>query len=177
MKNLQNEPIDWKITDTGFFEVRSFMYPSGQSYVEYTSHFRIAGLPFVHMTFGRNPETGRRKVAKGFISLGRIAIGVFPVGQLAAGVFPIGQAAFGFVFAIGQGAVGWISLGQLALAWTLAVGQLAVAQNAIGQLAVGKYCMGQAAVGERIHTVKKKDPEVVAHFEKLLPILKQLTAG
>ncbi|MFC1680038.1 hypothetical protein ACFL2T_07500 [Elusimicrobiota bacterium] len=177
MENLQNKPIDWKITETGFFEVKSFVYPSGDSYVEYTSHLRIAGFPFVHMTFGRSPETGRRKVAKGFISLGRIAVGVIPVGQLAAGVFPIGQAAFGIVFALGQAAFGWTALGQLAIAWSLAVGQLAVAQNAIGQLAVGGYCIGQAAVGEHIYTPKKKDPETLKHFQELLPIVKKLTAG
>ncbi len=170
-------PIDWKITKTDFWIIKSYLHPSGETYVEQTSRMAFGDWPLIHTTYGRHPETGRRKTARGIIALGRFAKGVFPIGQVAWGVFPVGQASFGLVFALGQAAIGWVSLGQIALAWQLAVGQLAVAKNAIGQLAVGEYCMGQAAVGEHIYTPRKKDPKTLEHFRKLLPILRQLKAG
>jgi len=177
VENRQDKPIDWRVTKTDFWIIRSYIYPAGGAFVEYTARFSFGSWPLIHMTFGRHPETGRRKWARGIISMGRFAVGVFPVGQVAVGIFPVGQAAFGLVFALGQAAFAYAAIGQLAVAWYLAIGQLAVAQNAIGQLAVGNYCIGQAALGAHIYTAKIKNAAVLEHFRELLPILKQLTAG
>jgi len=173
--NLQNQPIDWKITETGFFTVKSYVYPSGLPYLEYTSHRKVGAWPLVHITLGRSPETGRRKVAKGIIAIGRIAFGVLPIGQLAIGVIPIGQLALGLFFALGQGAFSLgVSLGQVAVAPVFAVGQIAVAYAAIGQLALGYYCIAQAAVGVHVWTMKVKDPAALEFFRNLFPALKQI---
>lgn len=178
MENLQNQPIDWKETETGFFRIKSFVYPTGLSYTEYTSHAQVGSWPLVQITLGRHPETGRRKVAKGVIALGRIAVGVLPIGQLAAGLFPIGQLALGLGIAFGQGAFSVFSaIGQLAVAPFFALGQFAVAYAAIGQLCVGYYCLAQAAVGVHLWTVKVKDPATLEFFRNLFPFLKQIVSG
>jgi hypothetical protein len=178
LENLQNQAIDWKITETGFFTIKSFVYPTGLSYAEYTSHARVGAWPLVHITLGRSPETGRRKTAKGVIAIGRIALGVLPIGQLAIGLFPIGQLALGLGLALGQGAFSLgMALGQVAVAPVFAAGQIAVAYAAVGQLALGYYCIAQAAVGVHIWTMKVKDPAVLEFFRNLFPWLKQSVIG
>ena len=177
METPRTTPVDWKVTRTDFWEIRSALNPAGGSFVEFTSRIGVSEWPLIHMTFGRNPETGRLKTAKGIIALGRIAFGVFPVGQLAVGIFPVGQAAFGLVFAIGQAALAVTAVGQLAIAYHLAVGQLAVAKTAVGQMAFGKYCVAQVAVGEHIYTQKVKDPEALRRLREALPLLGRFTAG
>jgi hypothetical protein len=178
LENLQNQTIDWKITETGFFTIKSFVYPSGVPFLEYTSHARVGAWPLVHITLGRSPETGRRKMAKGIIAIGRIALGVLPIGQLAIGVFPIGQLSLGLGLALGQGAFSaLVSIGQVAVAPVFAAGQIAVAYAAIGQLALGCYCIAQAAVGVHVWTMKVKDPEALEFFLNLFPFLKQIILG
>ena len=174
--NLQNQPVDWKITETGFFTIKSFVYPSGLPYFEYTSHAKVGSWPLVHITLGRNPETGRRKMAKGIIAIGRFAMGVLALGQVAFGIIPIGQLAIGLGLSLGQAAFGLISVGQLAVAPIFALGQIAVAYAAIGQLALGYYCIAQAAAGIHIWTMKVKDPEALEFFRNLWPWLKQIIA-
>jgi len=178
MPNVQNQPIDWKITETGFFTVKSFVYPTGLSYTEYTSHARVGDWPLIHITLGRSPETGRRKVAKGVIAIGRIAVGVLPIGQIAIGIIPIGQLALGLGLAFGQGAFSlFAALGQLAAAPVFAAGQIAVAYAAIGQICLGYYCIAQAAIGVHIWTMKVKDPAALEFFRNLWPFLKQIVSG
>lgn len=178
VENIQNQPVDWKITETGFFTVKSFVYPTGRSYIEYTSHARVGSWPLVHITLGRSPETGRRKIAKGVIAIGRIALGVLPIGQLAIGLFPIGQLALGLGIALGQGAFSLFSaIGQVAVAPLFAAGQIAVAYAAIGQLCLGYYCIAQAAIGVHIWTMKVKDPAALEFFRNLFPFLKQIVSG
>jgi hypothetical protein len=101
MENLLYETIDYKIEETALGTWKSFLGFNGQLFREFTSHRQIFGMPLLHYTYGRDPKTGRRKVARGFFAVGRIAIGVFPVGQLAIGIIPIGQAAFGLIFGLG----------------------------------------------------------------------------
>lgn len=177
MDTAGTRPVDWKVTRTDFWEIRSALDPAGGSFVEFTSRIAVAEWPLIHMTFGRHPETGRLKPAKGIIALGRVAFGVFPVGQLAVGIFPVGQAAFGLVLAIGQAALALSAVGQLAVAYHLAVGQIAVAKTAVGQLAFGEYCVAQVAVGEHIYTQKVKDPEALRRLRQVLPFLGRFTAG
>lgn len=176
--NLQNQPVDWKITETGFFTIKSFVYPTGLSYTEYTSHAQVGAWPLVHITLGRSPETGRRKTAKGVIAIGRIAFGVLPIGQLAIGLFPIGQLALGLGLALGQGAFSLgAALGQVAVAPLFAAGQIVAAYAAIGQLALGYYCLAQSAVGVHLWTLKVKDPAALEFFRHLLPFFNRIISG
>ena len=168
LENLQNQPIDWKTTETGFFTVKSFVYPSGLPFLEYTSHAKVGNWPLVHITLGRSPETGRRKMATGVIAIGRIAMGVLPIGQLALGLgLALGQGAFSLSAAIGQ----------VAVAPLFAAGQMVAAYAAIGQLALGYYCIAQAAVGVHIWTMKVKDPAALDFFRNLFPLLKHFISG
>jgi len=168
MDNILKQSIDWKITETSFFTIKSFASSTGLVYHEYTSHKAVGGWPLVHITIGRNPETQRRKVAKGVVAIGRIAIGVFPIGQLAIGVFPLGQLSVGLVVALGQAAFAPVAIGQLAVGLLFALGQVACAYAAIGQIAVGKYCIGQAGVGAHVWTMKVKDPAALEFFRGIL---------
>ena len=177
-QNLQHQRIDWKITETGFFVIKSFVYPTGLSFTEYTSHTKIGSWPLVNITLGRNPETGRLKTAKGVIAIGRIAFGFLPIGQLAIGVLPFGQLSLGLILALGQGAFSLgAAVGQVAVAPVFAAGQIAVAYAAIGQICLGWYCIAQFAVGVHLWTTKVKDPAALEFFKNLLPFLKQINFG
>ncbi len=52
---------------------------------------QVLGLPFLHYTRGRCPETGKRLLAVGFIAIGRKAFGVVAIGQASMGVIAIGE--------------------------------------------------------------------------------------
>ena len=119
MTNLLLQPVDWKIDEGPFFVVKRHLSPNGSSYEEYTSRMRMGQLPLVHITWGRNPETGRRKVARGVIAIGRFAVGFVSLGQVAVGLIPIGQASFG---AIGLGVAFLAHLGGFAAGATLGTG-------------------------------------------------------
>ena len=86
MKNQLLENVEYKIEETPQGVWRRFMYPSGQYFAEYRSHTTVFGLPLIHYTHGKCPETGKRIVARGFLAVGRIAAGVFALGQISAGV-------------------------------------------------------------------------------------------
>ena len=172
MENLLNKEIDWKIDETDRMVVRRFVFPDGRCYTEYTSKARIGGWPLFHMTLGRNPETGRRKAARGIVAIGRIAIGGLAIGQLALGILPIGQLAIGLVAALGQGAfAGLWSIGQIAAAYEFAAGQFAAAQTAVGQFAFGTYALGQFAKGQYACSIKACDPAVLDHLREMFPWL------
>ena len=73
-RNLLLEDIDYKLQETRLGVWRSYMYPSGQLFQEFTAHARVFGLPLVHYTYGRSPETGRRVIAKGIVAITRIGV-------------------------------------------------------------------------------------------------------
>jgi hypothetical protein len=169
--NFQNQPIDYRIEKTAFFKIKSYVYSSRRSFVEYSSYAHWGVWPLVHITMGRDPATGRRKTAFGILAIGRVAVGVIPVGLLALGLFPIGWIAVGLAGALGQVAVGAIALGQLAVGLYFAIGQLAVGYIAVGQVAIGFYALGQIALGVHPYCVKFKDPVAWAFFRQYLPWL------
>ena len=167
MNNLLLQPVDWKIDEGAFFVVKRYLSPATGSYTEYTSHALMGQFPLVHITLGRNPETGQRKVARGVIAIGRFAVGLVALGQVAVGGLAIGQASFG-AFALGQLALSaTLAFGQVSVAPFFAFGQVSVAHTAIGQVAVGKFAMGQLAYGMHVWTTEQKDPMAEAHFRKL----------
>jgi tRNA A-37 threonylcarbamoyl transferase component Bud32 len=103
---------------------------------QFRSKTTIAGIPLVHMAFGLDPATGKKRVAKGIIAIGDIAVGALAIGGVACG-----GLAFGGV------AAGLMSFGGLAVAILLAVGGVAVGGLSFGGMAVGAISLGGGALG------------------------------
>lgn len=171
MANRLLEEIEYKIEETNFGTWRRYGYENGTSYHEFRSHKTWRGMPLVHFTCGRNPETGRRKIARGVIAVGRLAVGVVAIGHAALGLIAVGQLAIGFVFGLGQLSTGLAAVGQAAIAIYFGLGQFAVGYIAIGQFAAGKYALAQIGVGEYVLSVKRADAQAIEFF-KTLPIIK-----
>src|SRR5262249_18791217 len=57
---------------------------------EYKSKTTIFGIPLLHVAFGIDPKTGKKRVAKGIIAVGDIAIGCFASGGVAMGGVTLG---------------------------------------------------------------------------------------
>jgi hypothetical protein len=167
MSNLLLERVDYHVEETPRGTWLRYLYPTGASYAEYRSRATVFGLPFVHYTSGICPETGRRKTAKGFVALGRVAVGVIALGQAAFGVVAFGQAGLGLLFGLGQAASGLVSVGQLALGGLFGVGQFATGAVAIGQFGIGQYVLAQFGLGEHAWTMDSADPAAVELFRAL----------
>jgi len=170
MGNLLLEEIEYKIDVTRWGTWRRYGYIDGSSYHEFTSHAAMMDLPLVHYTCGRNPETGRRRVAKGIIAVGRLACGIIAIGHVSLGLIAIGQLAVGVAFGLGQLATGAVVIGQFAVAAGFAMGQFAAGYVAVGQFVLGKYCLGQFGFGTYLWTMTRSDPEAIELF-KSLPLI------
>lgn len=95
VRNLLLEPVEYKIDETLWGVWRRFVYPSGDLFEEFVSHGRILGLPLLHYTRGKCPETGKRIVAKGVVAVGRLALGGLAIGQIAVGQYVLAQIGLG----------------------------------------------------------------------------------
>ncbi len=173
MPNILLEEVEYKIEETSFGTWRRYGYINGTSFHEFKSHSSWGTLPLVHYTYGRNPETGRRVVAKGVLAVGRLACGIIAIGHVSMGLVAIGQLAIGIIFGLGQLATGLAAVGQAAIAVYVGIGQLAIGHIAIGQLAVGKYVLAQAGLGEYVWSASRKDPQAIEFF-KALPVIRYL---
>lgn len=167
MKNLLLSKPEYQIEETSLGTWKRFLYPSGQSYAEFTSSLRLLGLPLLHYTSGRCPETGRRRIARGIIAVGRVAFGFFAVGQAAFGVVAVGQLALGLLLGLGQLAAGLGAFGQLCIG-VLSVGQIAIGAVAVGQVAVGIYSLGQQGFGIHVWAAHHTDPLAREFFQRFL---------
>jgi hypothetical protein len=167
MKNQLLEKVEYKIEETPHGVWRRFMHPSGEYFAEYRSNTILFGLPLVHFTRGKCPETGRRIVAKGIFAFGRMAVGVVAVGQASAGLVALGQAGIGLLFCLAQASAGLIAFGQLAIGVHFGAGQIATGTTAIGQIAAGKYVLAQFGAGPFLWTNGHSDPIAVQHFHEL----------
>lgn len=172
MPNLLLEKVEYQEEQTASGQWRRYLYPSGARFTEFTSHQRYFGLPLLHYTAGICPETGKRRVAKGIIAVGRKAVGFLAVGQAALGLLAIGQLGLGIAFGIGQAAIGIVSIGQIAIGLLFGLGQIATGYAAIGQIALGHYVLAQIASGAHVWTRTLHDPEAVEFFRQLLPMLR-----
>jgi hypothetical protein len=152
------EQIEYLVEETSWGRWQRFVYPDGNRFAEFTSHRTWAGLPLVHYTYGKCPETGKRITARGVIAVGRIARGIVAIGQLAIGLVAVGQVSIGVVFGFGQLAIGCLVLGQGALGMVFAAGQFAAGYIAIGQFAAGTYALGQLAWGNHVVDMRTVDP-------------------
>ena len=171
MLNTLLEKPEYKIVKTGFGTWRSFGYENGTSFHEFKSHASFLGMPLIHYTYGRSPETGRRVCAKGVIAVGRIACGIIAIGQASIGIIAIGQLAIGLLFGLGQLSTGAIAFAQAAIGFYVGVGQLAVGYFAIGQFAAGKYVLAQFGFGEFVLSMTRRDQQAIDFF-KTLPVIK-----
>lgn len=171
MPNVLLEEIEYKVDETGFGTWRRYGYINGTSYHEFTSHARLFGLPLVHYTYGRNPEMGRRKCAKGIIAVGRFACGIIAIGHVSFGLVAIGQLSIGIILGFGQLATGVWAIGQIAIGLVFGLGQFAMGYVAIGQFAFGKYVLAHLGWGEFVWTVKRADMQAIEFF-KNLPFIK-----
>lgn len=173
MSNELLKNIEYKIEETPLGRWRRYGYQNGTSFHEFKSHRTWMNLPLIHYIFGRCPETGRRKLAKGVIAIGRLSYGVVAIGQASFGLIAIGQLAIGIVFGLGQLATGLAAVGQAAIAIWFALGQVAIGNIAIGQIAIGKYVLAQIGVGEFVWSIKRADPQAIKFF-KSLPLLRHI---
>jgi hypothetical protein len=167
MPNVLLEEIEYKVDQTSFGTWRRYGYITGTSYHEFTSHTKILGLPLVHYTWGRNPETGRRKCAKGIIAVGRFACGVIAIGNVCFGLVAVGQLAIGIILGLGQLATGVWAVGQIAVGLVFGLGQFATGYVAIGQFAFGKYVLAQIGSGKFIWSMKRVDLQAIEFFRSL----------
>jgi hypothetical protein len=167
MKNLLLEKVEYKIEKTNFGTWRSFVYPTGQYFAEFKSHNTVFGLPVLHYTRGKCPETGRLIVARGIIAVGRLASGVLAIGHAAFGVLAIGQLGLGLLFGLGQASSGVLAIGQFALGFYFGIGQFATGVIAIGQIGIGKYVLAQMGMGKYVWSQKSADPQAVEFFRSL----------
>ena len=158
MKNLLLEKVEYKIETTNFGVWRRFLYPNGAYFTEFKSHAIFFGLPLLHYTRGKSPETGKRVVAKGVVAVGRLAMGILA----------IGQAGLGLLLGLGQGATGLYAIGQAAIGLMFGLGQIATGEIAIGQLAYENYVLAQVGYGDYVWSMKRADPEAVKFFKSLL---------
>jgi len=124
---------------------------------EWQSRTEILGWPLIHVAFGKDPATGRFRVAKGIIAVGQFAVGLITFAQVGIGLlFGFGQCIFGFT-AVAQVAFGlYFGLGQISTGWT-----------AIGQICFGYYVLAQVGYGAHLWTQSVKDPEAIRYFHQL----------
>jgi tRNA A-37 threonylcarbamoyl transferase component Bud32 len=146
---------------------------------EFRSKTTIAGIPLVHIAFGIDPATGKKRVAKGMVAIGD---------DLAIGLVAFGARAIGAI-ACGGVALGLVSLGGFSIAILLAVGGFAMGGFSFGGCALGVISVGGAAVGlysfggavwglHALGANVAEDPEAVRFFTPwALDWWKWLTAG
>jgi hypothetical protein len=171
MRNMFLEKPEYKIEQTAMGVWRHYGYENGTSFHEFRSNATWMGLPLIHYTSGKCPETGRRICAKGIIAIGRIACGIIAIGHASIGIIAIGQLAIGLLFGLGQVATGVAAVAQAAIGVYFGLGQLTTGYIAIGQIAFGKYVFAQFGLGEYVLSMTRKDPQAIEFF-KTLPILK-----
>jgi len=165
--NLLLEEPEYQVTRTRLGVWRRYLYESGQGFAEFRSHGTFLGLPWLHYTRGRSPETGRRVVAKGVLAVGRIAMGFVAIGQAAFGVAAIGQLALGIFFGLGQACCGWTAVGQVALGLAYGLGQVATGEVVIAQLGFGHRVLAQLGWGDAVWSPGRHDPVAVEYFTSL----------
>jgi len=171
MPNTFLEKVEYKIEETAMGTWMRYGYENGTSFHEFKSRAQWLGMPLIHYTYGRNPETGGRVVAKGVIAVGRVACGIIAIGQASIGVIAVGQLAIGFLFGLGQLSTGLAAVGQAAIGVYLGLGQLAIGHVAIGQLAYGKYVLAQLGFGENVLSMTRRDKPAFEFF-KSFPVIK-----
>jgi hypothetical protein len=168
MRNLLLEPVDYKIVETSSGTWREFLHQNGDYFAEFRSHAEILGVPLLHYTRGKSPETGRRVVARGVIAVGRFAIGIVGIGQVSAGVIAFGQVGLGLLLGLGQATTGVVAVGQLAIGALFGLGQISTGFVAIGQFGLGHYVLAQKGFGTHVWDTTQTSPTAQSFFSSLV---------
>jgi len=116
------------------------------------------GFPLVHIATGIDPQTGRKRIARGVLAMGDVAFGVVAFGGVALGGISFGGLSLGV-----------IAFGGLAIGAGLALGGMAIGTVAIGGFAIGYYAMGGGAAGAHVISGTRQDPEALRFFQRYLP--------
>ena len=119
---------------------------------QWETSWRLFGFPLICISFGRN-SSGRSRVAKGWLSIGKFAVGIIAIGQFSLGLISIGILG-----------VGLICAGQLAFGIVFGFGQVATGVMAIGQVVAGMYGLGQIGWATYIWSQTWTDMEAVSIF-------------
>jgi hypothetical protein len=172
MQNLLLHPleVEYAIQETPWGVWRRFLFPDGRMFAEFRSHQSLFGLPWIHMTWGRCPETMRSVTAKGIFAIGRFAVGGLAIGQVSMGAISIGQLGLGLLLGIGQATTGMFALGQLAIGGLIGIGQFTCGGMAIGQLAYGEFVLAQLGLGSHVWDTRGADIGAVQFFKMLFPL-------
>jgi hypothetical protein len=133
--------------------------------VEYSSRWRLLGLPLIDIQFGIRAGEKRRS-AMGWIAIGDAAVGILVgIGGLSVGIISIGGVALGGLtlgglglglvgcggvgvgfWAMGGLALGYVASGSCAVAWLAAQGAGAFAHSfAVGGVALAQHANDAAA--------------------------------
>ncbi|MGE0755903.1 MAG: serine/threonine-protein kinase [Pirellulaceae bacterium] len=135
---------------------------------EYRSRAEIFGIPLLHIAYGMDPVTHRRRVAKGVVAIGDIAIGWLAFGGVAAGVMAIGGCAFGLL-TFGGCSIGLLlALGGAAVGFGFSAGGCAIGSVATGGCAVGIFAAGGGAFGVHALGGNSRDPTAQEFFTQYL---------
>lgn len=169
MQNVLFPPVEYQVEETPRGVWRRFLYPSGELFAEFTAHAEFMGMPLLHYTHGKCPETGRRVTARGVVAIGRRAVGIVAIGQLATGFLAFGQLAIGMLLGFGQASTGVLAVGQLALGAVFGLGQFATGYASIGQLAFGHYVLAQLGFGKEVWDTRGVAPAAREFFRFLVP--------
>jgi hypothetical protein len=173
MTNLLLEDPEYQITETRLGTWRRYVYSTGGVFEEFRSHGTFLGLPWIHYTRGRSPETGKRVMARGVLAVGRIAAGILAIGQAAFGVFAIGQLGLGLLLGLGQATCGVAAVGQIALGLDYGLGQVATGATVIAQVGYGEHVLAQIGWGEHVWSTERHDPVAEEHFRALWQSLRE----
>ena len=93
---------------------------------EWRTRTELFGWPLVHVCYRTtDPETGKRKTARGVVAVGDRAVGVVAYGGVAYGLIAHGGVAVGGL-AFGGAAAGVVALGGVAIGLIAALGGVAV---------------------------------------------------
>ncbi len=170
MENLLLQPVEveYQIQDTGFGVWKRFLSSNGKMFAEFKSHNTLFGFPWLHITWGINPETQRSVTARGIIAIGRFAQGGLAIGQVSGGAIAIGQVGVGVLFGLGQATCGFVAIGQLAIGGLAGIGQFSCGHMAIGQIAMGSYVLAQFGWGDHVWDMRQNDPLATQFFRQLL---------
>ena len=121
----------------------------------FRSQATLWGLPLVCVAYGRDPQTGAPRWAKGVIAIGDRALGVVAIGGLA----------------VGGVTMGGVSLGVVSL------GGLAIGAVAVGGLTIGYYALAGLALGAHVLGATATDPQAEEFFKRWAPFLARLSLG
>jgi len=137
-------------------------HPTGKPYnhqrgFEWRTRAEIMGWPLIHIATGRDPKTGKRRVAKGIIAIGRFGVGLITIAQFGVGLLVGG----------GQFTVGTVAIGQFAVGLVFALCQFGSAHVVIAQFGLGTYVLAQFGIGKHVWDMLGRAPEAEHFFKSL----------